>query len=132
MAQFWIAVFFILLAISQLYESVKAIDLPFPVYLVLGTILAVAANPQHRFSFAPAQQLTVREISSPAPTLTTAATPAPILTATQTPTIVPAQIVEPIATQQPKPVLMTTDVSETAPAQVVKAKKTRAPKSKSV
>jgi hypothetical protein len=136
MAQFWIAVFFILLAISQLYESVKAIDLPFPVYLVLGTILAVAANPQHRFSFAPAQQLTVREINSPAPTLATTASPAPILTATQTPAIAPSQVVEPIATKQPTPVLMATEVLETAPAQLVKAKKPRtskaAPKSKSV
>lgn len=50
MPQFWIAIFFILLAIAQLYESIKDIDLPLPVYLVLGTILAVAANSPQQFS----------------------------------------------------------------------------------
>jgi hypothetical protein len=137
MAQFWIAIFFILLAISQLYESVKAIDLPFPVYLVLGTILAVAANPQHRFSFAPTQQLTVREIKSSDPALTTTAAPAPILAAAEIPAIAPTQVVEPLAAQQTTvPVLTASNGSEIAPAQVVKARKPRsskaAPKSKSV
>ncbi|WP_310489386.1 hypothetical protein [Chamaesiphon sp. VAR_69_metabat_338] len=135
MAQFWIAIFFILLAISQLYESVKAIDLPFPIYLVLGTILAVAANPQHRFSFAPTQQITVPEIKSPAPVLTTTVPIAPILAAAATPAIAPTQVIEPIAAQQTAPVLTATSLPETPPA-VVKAKKPRtpkaAPKSKSV
>jgi hypothetical protein len=44
MPQFWIAIFFMLLAAAQLYESIKKIELPLPVYLVLGTILAIASN----------------------------------------------------------------------------------------
>jgi hypothetical protein len=51
MPQFWIAIFFILLAIAQLYESIKEIDLPLPIYLILGTILAIASNSQQQFSF---------------------------------------------------------------------------------
>jgi hypothetical protein len=44
MPQFWIAIFFVLLAIAQLYQSIKDVELPFPVYLILGAALAVAAN----------------------------------------------------------------------------------------
>jgi hypothetical protein len=51
MPQFWIAIFFMLLAVAELYQSIKDIDLPLPVYLVLGTILAVASNYQQQFSF---------------------------------------------------------------------------------
>jgi hypothetical protein len=51
MPQFWIAIFFMLLAVTELYQSIKDIDLPLPVYLVLGTILAVASNYQQQFSF---------------------------------------------------------------------------------
>jgi hypothetical protein len=51
MSQFWIAVFFILLAIAELYQSIKDIDLPLPVYLGLGTVLAIASNYQQWFSF---------------------------------------------------------------------------------
>ncbi len=50
MPQFWIAVFFILLAIAQLYQSVKEIALPLPAYLVLGALLAVASNYQPKIS----------------------------------------------------------------------------------
>lgn len=50
MPQFWIAIFFIFLAAAQLYDSIKNINLPFPVYLVLGTLLAVASNSQAKFS----------------------------------------------------------------------------------
>lgn len=56
MPQFWIAIFFILLAAAQLYDSVKVINLPFPVYLLLGTLLAVASNSQSKFSLGYAQQ----------------------------------------------------------------------------
>jgi hypothetical protein len=49
MPQFWIAIFFILLAVAQLYESVKEIELPLPVYLVLGTVLAIASNSHQKF-----------------------------------------------------------------------------------
>jgi hypothetical protein len=128
MAQFWIAIFFILLSIAQLYQSIKDINLPFPVYLVLGTILAVAANPQHKFSFVPTQQVTLPEVKTPDPALTTAAQTSPVLTATDTPEIAPAQVVEKIAAKQTAPVLTATNEPETAPAQVVKPRKPRTPK----
>jgi hypothetical protein len=50
MPQFWIAIFFIFLAVAELYQSMKDIDLPLPVYLGLGTILAIASNYQQQFS----------------------------------------------------------------------------------
>ena len=50
MPQFWIAIIFIFLAVAELYQSIKDIDLPLPVYLGLGTILAVASNTQAKFS----------------------------------------------------------------------------------
>jgi hypothetical protein len=78
MAQFWIAIFFILLAATQLYQSIKDINLPFPVYLVLGTVLAVAANSSHKFAFIPTQQVTLQEITTPDPVLT--AQTSPVLT----------------------------------------------------
>jgi hypothetical protein len=55
MPQFWIAIFFVFLAVAQLYESIKAIELPLPVYLVLGTMLAIASNSQQKFGFNPVQ-----------------------------------------------------------------------------
>ncbi|WP_310429126.1 hypothetical protein [Chamaesiphon sp. VAR_48_metabat_135_sub] len=67
MPQFWIAVFFILLAIAQLYQSIKDINLPFPVYLVLGTVLAVASNSQAKFSLSPDRQVTLQEIKESDP-----------------------------------------------------------------
>jgi hypothetical protein len=80
MPKFWIAIFFIVLAAAQLYQSIKDIDLPFPVYLVLGTVLAVAANAQHKFAFFPTEQFTSQEKPSD-PVLTAQA--APILTAAE-------------------------------------------------
>jgi hypothetical protein len=53
MPQFWIAIFFMLLAVAQLYESTKAIELPLPIYLVLGTMLAIASNAQQKFLLNP-------------------------------------------------------------------------------
>ena len=70
MAQFWIAVFFILLAIVQLFQSVKAIDLPLPMYLILGMVLAIAANPQSKFSFGASQSVTLQELKILDPVLT--------------------------------------------------------------
>jgi hypothetical protein len=61
MPQFWIALFFILLAVAQLYQSIKDINLPFPVYLVLGTVLAVASNSQSQFSFSQDRQVRRQE-----------------------------------------------------------------------
>jgi hypothetical protein len=97
MPQFWIAIFFILLAATQLYQSIKDINLPFPVYLVLGTVLAVAANSQHKFSFIPHQQV-IQAIKAPEPVLSTQT--APILTATEATT--PVQLVETIESKQPR------------------------------
>jgi hypothetical protein len=80
MAQFWIAIFFILLGIAQLYQSIKDINLPFTVYLVLGTILAVASNAQRQFSFTQDRQVTIQELKEPDPVLDLVQTP--ILTTT--------------------------------------------------
>jgi hypothetical protein len=79
MPQFWIAIFFILLAAAQLYQSIKDINLPFPVYLILGTVLAVASNAQGKFSFSPNQQVVLQEIKASDPVLTSVQ--APMLTA---------------------------------------------------
>jgi hypothetical protein len=75
MAQFWIVFFFILLAVAELYQSVKDITLPFPVYLVLGAVLAVASNYQQRILFAQNQQVTLQEINQPDPVLPEANSP---------------------------------------------------------
>ncbi|WP_310482698.1 hypothetical protein [Chamaesiphon sp. VAR_48_metabat_403] len=74
MAQFWIAIFFILLAIAQLYQSIKDIELPLPVYLVLGTVLAIASNARGQFSFAPTQKVTLQEIHTPDPIIESGST----------------------------------------------------------
>jgi hypothetical protein len=125
MAQFWIAIFFILLAIVQLYQSIASIDLPLPVYLVLGTVLAVASNYQHKFSFIPAQQVKLEEIKTPEPFL-----PAPQATLAE------IKASEPVLPAQMIPLLTATE-PEAAPAQVeaTAPKKSRprktTPKSKS-
>jgi hypothetical protein len=90
MAQFWIAVFFILLAIAQLVQSIKAIDLPFSVYLVLGMVLAVAANPRAIFAFVPTPPVTLPEIAAPAPAI--AATDRPAIAATDLQNVTPATL----------------------------------------
>jgi hypothetical protein len=69
MAQFWIAIFFIFLAVAQLYQSIKDINLPLPVYLVLGAMLAVASNSQPQLSFTPARQTTRLEFEKSDPSL---------------------------------------------------------------
>jgi hypothetical protein len=62
MPQVWIAIFFILLAMTELYQSIEKIDLPFPVYLVLGTLLAIASNyHQHQALFTQDRTLTLPE-----------------------------------------------------------------------
>ncbi len=75
MPQVWIAIFFILLAAVELYQSVKDIALPFPIYLVLGAVLAVASNYQQPLSFSQNQQVTLSEIKPTIPVLTTIQTP---------------------------------------------------------
>jgi uncharacterized membrane protein YbhN (UPF0104 family) len=89
MPQFWIAIFFILLAATELYQSIKDINLPFPVYLVLGTMLAVASNSQRQFSFSQDRQVTLTEIKAADPVL--GAVPAQILTATNNDLDAPSQ-----------------------------------------
>jgi hypothetical protein len=69
MPQFWIAIFFIILAIAQLFQSIKEIDLPFPVYLILGTILAVASNSHRKPLFDRDPQATLPEIAASNPSL---------------------------------------------------------------
>lgn len=81
MPQFWIAIFFILLAIAQLYQSLQEIDLPLPVYLVLGTALAVASNVQRKFSFTQDRQDLLPK--SPESDLTVNSVRATILTSTK-------------------------------------------------
>lgn len=44
MVQLFILVFFGLFAAAEIYQSVKNVQLPMPVYLVLGILLAVASN----------------------------------------------------------------------------------------
>ena len=61
MPQVWIALFFILLALTELYQSIQKIDLPFPVYLVLGTLLAVASNYQYKVLFDQTRSVTLPE-----------------------------------------------------------------------
>jgi hypothetical protein len=80
MAQFWIAIFFILLAVAQLYQSIKDINLPFPVYLVLGTVLAVASNAQGRFSLSQDRPVTLQEIKDSDPVLSSVQSPILIAT----------------------------------------------------
>jgi hypothetical protein len=81
MPQFWIAIFFILLAVAELYQSMKDINLPFPVYLVLGTMLAVAANSRSKFLFSQDRQVTIQAVQQPNPVLSS--TPTPLLTTTE-------------------------------------------------
>ena len=81
MPQFWIAIFFIFLAAAELYQSIKDIELPLPVYLGLGTILAIASNYQQQLSFADDRQTTQLPNITADPLLSS--TQAPLLTAAQ-------------------------------------------------
>jgi hypothetical protein len=83
MPQFWIALFFILLAVAELYESVKSIALPFPAYLALGTLLAVASNHQSRAAFGQITQAPRSEVKVTDPPLTPAQLPILPTTPTQ-------------------------------------------------
>jgi hypothetical protein len=65
MVQLSIVLFFGLFAVVEIYQSVKNVQLPMPVYLVLGIILAIASNASGRF-----QNLSNSEVAV-APELTT-------------------------------------------------------------
>jgi hypothetical protein len=58
MVQLSIALFFGLFAIVEIYQSVKNIQLPMPVYLVLGILLAIVSNATGLFT----QSQTVAEV----------------------------------------------------------------------
>lgn len=81
MPQFWIAIFFILLGIAELYESIKSIALPFPAYLVLGTLLAVASNYQSKAAFGQIRQVPLQAVKVADPLLSSS--PLPILPTTE-------------------------------------------------
>lgn len=40
----WIACFFILFAIAQLFDWIQQISLPLPIYILGGLVLAIASN----------------------------------------------------------------------------------------
>jgi hypothetical protein len=48
MVQLSIVIFFGLFAVVEIYQSVKNVQLPMPVYLVLSILLAVASNAHSR------------------------------------------------------------------------------------
>jgi hypothetical protein len=75
MPQFWIAIFFILLAVAELYESVRSIALPFPAYLVLGALLAVASNYRHKATFGQASPVPLPAVKVADPVLSSAQLP---------------------------------------------------------
>ncbi len=86
MPQFWIAVFFILLAVAELYESVKSISLPFPAYLVLGTLLAVASNYQSKAAFGSIRSVLPQAVKVADPSLNVSPVPTvPTTTTNQAP-----------------------------------------------
>ncbi len=120
MPQFWIATFFILLAVAQVYQSIKDINLPFPVYLVLGTVLAVASNASQKLAFGASsdKHITIQEIKEPAPVLS-----APSVVATQTPELASAQI----ENRQPELAPPTVTLPTIAPKQTKQAQEDIAP-----
>jgi hypothetical protein len=94
MPQFWIAIFFIFLAVAELYQSLKDIDLPLPVYLGLGTILAIASNYQQQFLF-DATFVETAAVENPPNTPLQSIAAAPVLSSIQTPLLAPIQPQDP-------------------------------------
>ncbi len=121
MAQFWIAVFFILLAIAQLFQSIKAIALPFPAYLVLGMVLAVAANSQSKFTFNPSQQVTLQELKTPDPILTAPALPLLVATDPPNTALAEPEAIEPKQPRTRKAAPKSTLLPTTAPVEILAA-----------
>jgi hypothetical protein len=69
----WIGLFFVLFIVAELYQSVKDVQLPFPVYLILGAVLAVASNYDRHATLssdnsAP-ERVSIEEIVTPQPQL---------------------------------------------------------------
>ncbi len=93
MPQFWIAIFFILLAGAELYQSVQAISLPLPAYLVLGALLAVASNYQHKTAFfGQIHRESLPEIKIAEPALSSAIPPALPARESTTSTVEPSAV----------------------------------------
>lgn len=67
----WIGIFLFLLAVTEIYQSFKNVELPFPVYLVLGAALAVISNYNNKVLPWQNQieKVTLQEIKNPQPLL---------------------------------------------------------------
>jgi hypothetical protein len=64
MVQLSIVLFFGLFAVVEIYQSVKNVQLPMPVYLVLGITLAIASNAAKRIPSSTAN-ITETELVNP-------------------------------------------------------------------
>ena len=64
MVQLSIGLFFGLFAMVEIYQSVKNVQLPMPVYLVLGIILAIASNTAKQLPTSP-ESVTTVELANP-------------------------------------------------------------------
>jgi len=47
----WLACFFILFALAELFDWIKHISLPMPIYILGGAFLAIASNYSKHFGF---------------------------------------------------------------------------------
>lgn len=47
----WLACFFVLFALAQLFDWIEHISLPMPIYILGGAFLAIASNYSRHFSF---------------------------------------------------------------------------------
>ncbi len=68
MVQLSIILFFGLFAVVEVYQSVKNVQLPMPVYLVLGIMLAIASNAAKNL---PSSAVNITESELVSPVLTT-------------------------------------------------------------
>jgi hypothetical protein len=64
MVQLSIVLFFGLFAVVEVYQSVKNVQLPMPVYLVLGILLAIASNVAKQLPATP-ENITEAELVNP-------------------------------------------------------------------
>jgi hypothetical protein len=66
MVQLSIVLFFGLFAVVETYQSVKNVQLPMPVYLILGILLAIASNVAKQLPASP-ENITEAELVNPKP-----------------------------------------------------------------
>jgi hypothetical protein len=64
MVQLSIVLFFGLFAVVEIYQSVKNVQLPMPVYLLLGILLAIASNVAKQLP-ASSENITEAELVNP-------------------------------------------------------------------